>query len=527
MPRTQRRTLLAAALLAALLLTICAPMAPAAGAHASAQIDKPEKLSYWVGLSTFIVASISSLDENLTWQEMQSRFDVDIEFIHPPVGQESEQFNLMLASRDFPDIIESNWSAYPGGPEKAVSDGVIIALNDLYDPYAPALTAYIEENPALCKQFITDSGLYYVFPSLNKSPYNATSGFYARLDWLEDLGLAIPETIEQMETALRAFKDEKGATAPLAITSNNLNASNALPGAFGVGAAFYVDGASVKYGPLEPGYKAFVETLQRWYADGLLDQDFVAVDTQAIRKSASADMVGMIYDTVGSIGAIMTMGQDQGKEIVMAGMPYPSATEGEKSHFSARSWEYRGMGSAAISTANQYPAFSAQMMDYFYSDEGHILKNFGVEGVSFEYDAEGNPWWNDLIFNNPDGLALEVARSKYVRCNAPYPGFIDGAFHRSQFIYPQQKDAMDIWNSNDDEVVKWILPQLTPTAEEAEELAKITVNIDTFKSEMLIKFIMGQEKLSNYDSFVAELKRMGIERALAIQQTAYDRYQNR
>lgn len=495
-------------------------------AQPQSEVAKPDVLTYWAGLGSNS-ANMQSLDENLVWQEMQRIFDVDIEFIHSPGGQDVEQFNLMLASREFPDIVDSNWSAYNGGPEKAISDGVIIKLNDLIAAYAPALTAYMEQRPDITKQFMTDFGTLYVFPSLNKSPYNTTMGFFVRTDWLSELGMERPQTMAQIEQVLTAFKEQMGADAPLGISANNLTGSDVPSGAFGVGNNFYVEDGKVKFGPLEEGYRRYVETYTRFYADGLLDPDFVALDQKTNNSNLISGRTGMALDAVaGSMGTSIDAAAAEGKTLALGGMYSPVENEGDTPRFSARAWEYRGNNSAAITTANKYPEFSAQMLDYFYSDEGHLLKNFGVEGVTFNY-VDGKPAYSDLIFKNPDGLTYRQAMGQYLRCDSPFVGFIDGAFHESSQQLPEQREASLMWAKYDDEAVKYKLPQLTPDQEEAAELAKIMVNINTFKSEMVIKMIMGQEPLENYDRFVDEIRKMDIERALSIQQAAYDRYLQR
>ena len=45
-------------------------------------------------------------------------------------NDKTDQFNLMIASRDLPDIIEWSWISYPGCPEKAISDKIIIRLRE-------------------------------------------------------------------------------------------------------------------------------------------------------------------------------------------------------------------------------------------------------------------------------------------------------------------------------------------------------------------------------------------------------------
>ena len=72
------------------------------------------------------------------------------------MGQEKEQFNLLLSSGDLPDIISYNWYEFPGGPQKAINDGYILKLNGLIEDYAPNLKRTLEENPEVDKSVKTD-----------------------------------------------------------------------------------------------------------------------------------------------------------------------------------------------------------------------------------------------------------------------------------------------------------------------------------------------------------------------------------
>ena len=102
-----------------------------------------------------------------------------MEYIHPNDQQTVEQFNLMIASDELPDVIEYDWTgrsagSYPGGPEKAIQDGVILELNDLIDQYAPNLKKKLDADPALDQMVKTDSGKYYVFPMI-RNPSGSSS----------------------------------------------------------------------------------------------------------------------------------------------------------------------------------------------------------------------------------------------------------------------------------------------------------------------------------------------------------------
>ena len=77
--------------------------------------------------------------------------------------------------------------------------------------------------------------------------------------------------------------------------------------------------------------------------------------------------------------------------------------------------------------------------DYFYSDEGSILYNMGVEGVTFEFDENGVPQFKDELINNPDGLTLTQMRVKYM-------GFQSGPGYWSDETY---KGAETYWTSTE------------------------------------------------------------------------------
>lgn len=61
----------------------------------------------------------------------------------------------------------------------------------------------------------------------------------------------------------------------------------------------------------------------------------------------------------------------------------------------------------------------------------------------------------------------------------------------------------------------------------ASTYASIMADIDTYKSEMFNKFVMGAEPLDRFDAFAETIQSMGIEQAIHIQQAALDRFNKR
>jgi putative aldouronate transport system substrate-binding protein len=62
------------------------------------------------------------------------------------------------------------------------------------------------------------------------------------------------------------------------------------------------------------------------------------------------------------------------------------------------------------------------------------------------------------------------------------------------------------------------------TTEETTSYNTIYNDIDTYLDENIVKFIVGDKSLDEFDSFVNTLRDMGIDECIAMTQTAYDRY---
>lgn len=484
-------------------------------------------LTYWLDLGSTGASVMSSMDENMVMQQLQELTGIDLEFLHPAVGQATEQFNLLVASRDLPDIMEYNWSGYAGGIQKAVDDKVILALNDLIDTNAPNYTAFFNDSPDLAKQIATDDGMICVFAAYSISDYNCQSGYMIRQDWLDELNLPMPKTIADWESTLLTLMDEKDLVSGFAISTGNVY-GDMLVGAWGIGSTYYVDGGAVHYGPVQDVYKDYLTTMKSWYDLGILDPDFASFDTKMLESYMINDEAAAAFGFAGgNMGNIYTAVESAGREdFNLVGAPYPVLNDGEEPFLINMAWEYRGNGSAAITTANKYPEKSVEMLDYFYGDDGRLLKSFGTEGLTFEY-VDGVPTYTDLLLNNSDGLSMSQAMYYYLRANYPCVGFIETGYHEQYFARPVQLESAKGWNEfiGNSRIHK--LPMVTPTTDEAAEMATMTSVIEDYRKEMTVKFIMGQESLDNFPTFVEQMKTLGVERVVEIYQAAYERYEAR
>ncbi len=484
-------------------------------------------LTWWMELHPNVALVAKNFGDTDFAKELQKRTGVKVKFLHPAVGQADEAFNLLLASGDFPDIVEYSWFGVPGGVASAYDNKYIIKLNPILDKHAPNLKNYLKTNPQYAKMVMDDQSNYYVFPFIRgDESLIGTKGPLIRKDWLDELGLKVPETIDEWYQALKAFKEKKGATLPLSLEAVNL--SVCFAGGFDNFDSFYVDHGKVKNGITEPNRKLFLETMRKWYNEGLLDRNYATVTRKNLDAYFMTGKSGATYGQGGSVlGRYLDAMKDKDAKFNMVAAPFPSPKKGQLPRFAKRSLpagEPGNQGNAAITTRCKNVELAARLLDYGYSKEGNMFYNFGIEGTSYKM-VKGYPTYTELIMRNPQNLSNTQVMSKYMRGHTNGPFVQDKRYLEQYYETPQQKQAMQIWKNND--YSKYRLPPVTPQAEEGQELAKIMNEINTYSDEMTLKFIMGVEPLDHFPQFVAQLNKLGLPRAIAIYQAALDRYHKR
>lgn len=494
----------------------------------SAQTKYPlaggKKFTYWASLPANVNSYAKNLGDVPFRQNLEKRTGVKIEYLHPAAGSDLEQLNIIFASGDYPDMLEYTWPSYSGGTAKLYSAGVIQKLNTVIDKWMPNLKAYYAANPHIARQVKSDDGGFYLIPFIRGSDeLRFTSGPTLRADWLAANKLKVPETISEWETVLTAFKDKNGAVAPFAGSMTEL--TRVFITAFDTSSNnFYPRGNTVYFSPLDPGYKEFLTKMSEWYAKGLIDKNLMTVDRKYIDAAMTNGKAGSAYCAGGGqVGPYIINGKKALETFDLVAAKTPVAKLGQKPKY-INSFEFTSNGHVVITTACKDTEAAAKWLDYAYGKEGNLFFNFGIEGESFNF-VNGEPIYSDLVLKNPDKLSIAQAMSKY--SVAPLSGpFVQALGYIQQFYtMPQQKNALKMWSTKDETTT--VLPPVTFTVAEGQEVAQIMIDINTYIDEMRAKFILGTEPLANLDKFQATIKSMGIDKALKIYQTAFERYNKR
>ena len=256
----------------------------------------------------------NGMADHPVFQKAEEFTGVHIDFLEQSAETNAEKFNLMLAGGDYPDLV--NGMDYTGGNDLAVESDFAINLADDIAEYAPNYENIINSDPSIVKTITTDEGNIVAFYTFNSEKQGTTEGAWIRGDWLEDLGLENPKTYDQWENVLTAFKNEKGAEEPLMMPSDMVPSGNFLASGFGITATFqsmmgsaypyYVEDGEVKYGPLEEGYKEYVELIRDWMDKGLISPTFIQDNSNPMgdvySTNVSTGRTGIFFNGVGMIG---------------------------------------------------------------------------------------------------------------------------------------------------------------------------------------------------------------------------------
>lgn len=489
-------------------------------------LETETTLSYWMAINENVTANVATFADTEYAKAAEKQTGVKIEYQHPVIGQQTEQFNLLIASGELPDIIEHGWYEFPGGPGKAIEDGYIIPLNDYIDKYAPNFKKYLEENPDIDKAIKTDDGKYYVFPFIRgHEKLLLSAGPIVRTDLLSELGIESPVTYDDWYNMLKKFK-EAGVEIPLSFNATNTNEIDQLLGVFGAELGYYLEDNKIKFGPFAPEFKETLQMLNKWFNEGLLDKNFTTTDSKIREANVLQGKVGATYGSGGGQLGKWIQALPADSKIKLGTTAYPVKTAGDKgAKFKSVSDSYTGYG-AAITTSCENPALAVKYIDYFYSEEGSRLANFGIEGKSFEM-VDGVPTYMDNIKKNAEGLSMSQAMAMYMRSYANGPFVQNVGYIEQYYALDEQKEALVNWCKDNEYAIQFKIPKILCTSDEASEMAEITNNVNTYRDNMILKFITGIESFDNYDAFIEQMKKFGVERAIEIQQSAYKRYQER
>jgi putative aldouronate transport system substrate-binding protein len=437
-------------------------------------------------------------------------------------------FSLMMASGDLTDLIRYGATGYPNGLSGALEQDQIVNLTSYLADYAPSYNYILEVDDQINLDVRTDDGdvlgFFQIYSQDGGYDISIARGPVMRQDLLDDLGVDVPTTYDELTDVLLAFKTEYDLSDPIWIGNSGFSDDSALIGGYDVTNGFYQIDGQVHYGPLEDGFEDYLTMMHSWYEAGILNSDFISYEdnpnsptNEGLKYSGQA---GMHYCSGSNMDNYNNDSTCEDPDFQLVAVPFIAGKDGIN-HFGQDTFAVKPMGCMTVTTGCKNVELAIEWCDFWYSDAGSMLSNYGIEGQTFEYDDEGQPHWTEFVTNNPDGVSYVVCRQVYLTLTQQ-PGIYNMDMELER-LSDNGKNAIEVWNASADGAYL-ITSCYSMDADESEELSAILSDINTLNDESWIKFITGDKSLDEYDAYVEMLYSMNIERAIEIYQDALDRY---
>jgi len=409
-------------------------------------------------------------------------------------------------------------------------DGVFADLAPYIEKYAPNIKAYIEENPAYKALVTNDKGAIYGL--CKETPIFADLIGY-RVDHFEKAGID-PEkviTVKDFTEALRTLKAYWGKDNPNYYPLTGRDSALRFAAWFscpatisteesnGVYIGHYKDGS---FDILNDNAYTMIETMKTWYDEDLINPEWVAGtfsegDWEAAMLNGNGSIFydyytraqwfmvngGPANDPDFKMGVLNFLKNEDGSVIpVTSSMPYNDEVV---TAINAKASE------ETIKTILTF-------LDYFYSEEGQILANYGVENVSFKVDEQGEKVFI-VDYNQEEATPAGEKRWSFLS-------------DRLTVCKPVDDEAFFKWNDaliaeaasrlfTEDNMITAYAIKLTD--EQSMELSNLIASVYDAEVAGMTAFITGSSELTNdsWKAFQEQMNNLGLRRIEEIQLEAF------
>ena len=243
-----------------------------------------------------IPAEIGTYSENPAVDyinEEMNKLGVKVTVVPVPRNESYAKMNTMLAAKTAPNILYEYSRNYA---DQLRSQKAIMPLDDVIEKYSTDYKEYLNNYSDLLRPYLTfEDGKLWAFSSLRSQLH--TVGVWARKDLLDDVGLGIPTTLEEVIDASKAVVEKNAEITPVVATWHYLNI---IKGTYGYSSDEIKDGDDIIHPIFSEQYKKAMEMARRFYQEKIVDQEYIT-DAQFARQYQlwTSGKALFIFDTLG------------------------------------------------------------------------------------------------------------------------------------------------------------------------------------------------------------------------------------
>lgn len=467
--------------------------------------------------------------KELKWYDVaEERTGIHVDYISGP-----EEFNDVYSeidqrviSGDLPDAVMTKLvqtSVY--GPQ-----GVFADLAPYIEKYAPNLQKYIDDNPDY-KALVTDKAGH-IYGLCKETPIFADLIGY-RVDQFKAAGIDPDSivTIDDFTKALETLKAYYGKDNPNYYPLTGRDTAIRFASWFGAASnisstesnGIYING-HYKDGSIDimsDGAYKMVETMKKWYDEGLIQPEWVAgtfgeADWEAAMLNGNGSV---FYDYYNRAEWFMENGGPGNDPNYQMGVLNFIKDDNGNPQKMTVSMKYNDECVTAVNANCSEDKIKTILtfIDYFYTEEGEILANYGVEGESFK-DTNGD---KEFIVDYQTEEATPAGEKRW--------SFLSDRF---TVCKPVDNEAFFKWNApliaeatgrlfTDENLGTSYVLKFTD--DQSKEVTNLLASVYDAQMSGIAQFIDGTRELTpdNWAAFQQEMNDMGLSRIEEIQLAAY------
>lgn len=488
-------------------------------------------------------SNIEDYDNNKMTKYMEEKTGVDIKWVIVPEQDVQQRVNLILASQvDIPDVFMV--TPQYGITNEVVSDmadqGLFLQLDDMIAKHAFWYAERRAEDPLLAQILKLPDGHEYTMPKVVLSEPNAMSRrAWINQKWLDNLGLATPTTTEELVNVLKAFKnnDPNGNKKADEIAfMGSTNGWSTYPEEFILNSfikyarstPYYLDNGKFEAAYDKDAYREGLKYMHRLCAvEGLLDPATYTQDNDQLQQLFDNEEIALVGLAVGG-GTFIWAPMDGERVREYVPLSPLKGPAGVQYTFYDPFGSYY-LNEWIITSACKNPEVAFKFADFMYSRDVSMRNRLGEPGVDYaipsggEMGVDGKPASYDPIL--PWG---KINSARWDEIGPTYNDFDNNGI-KSSDPYELQ---LYLWNATE----QYYAPYKPPVEmcynsktyfnpDDARRLSEIDTDLKIYVRNSLAEFVTGVRDPNDdkqWDSYLSELKALGYEEFISINQARYD-----
>ena len=526
-------------------VTVSDPFEAMAKEYISYPLEGDNSISIWY----YIPPYQDFMDSNNSFNALAAAEEatgVHLNFTEVGATSASEQFNMMVASGDYCDLLpvmEYYGAGGTSGLAKAYEEEVIQDITPYIEEYMPNYAAVLEALPQSTVKDTKVEDAVLAFHQIKDGTYSG-NGLVTRGDWIDEQGIAFSGDLiglDEFTDYCRTIHDAYSVPNTIYMYDGTVGLEAAfdteIPALVSDGFMTMITSAVFRYddevasGWITDGYREYLEWVLQMMDEGIIYRDYLSLETdRQVTNSLQANgTIGVWQSNADKISEIADNFDHNGDDnFAVAAMPRVTKDPSEQYVWNDEVALVATSAGFSLSSTCEHPELVCQWENYFWTTDGYYLANYGTEGESYHMDGDTPvfDWDKPLTVTGRNAPNAEMAQQLFTMLRfASF--YVDNDMLLATF--PQAGlDAVALWtvDGSTDARNYPTAAKGSFTTNESLEIAEFESDMQTYAQETCMKFLDGSMALNdaNWDTYVQTVKDMGMDRLLEIYQTAYDEY---